>query len=230
MRAGRISASTIAETMSLMNRAANILNGAVAAGKSVATDIYSVAQSATLARPASGTTVPTRPDRRGRHGWTSTGRAATTQWSLESRARSSGAQLRGGASLNGGSAKRARARRRNSGREGAVAPGCGAESGHAAHGREADRDVIHHGAAALSAPPLGTAHRPARCDSRQAARRGRDRVHRRADRLHPRLHSVPRRGRRCLPARARAPAPDRERRPRRCCSRTGRAIRRSSAD
>jgi hypothetical protein len=56
MRAGKISASAIAETMGLLNRAANILNGAVAAGKSVATDIYSAAQNATLSRPPSGTT------------------------------------------------------------------------------------------------------------------------------------------------------------------------------
>jgi len=44
MRAGKISASAIAETMSLLNRAANVLNGAVAAGKSVATDIVTAAQ------------------------------------------------------------------------------------------------------------------------------------------------------------------------------------------
>src|SRR5919109_3003907 len=55
MRAGRISASAIAETMSLLNRAANVLNGAVAAGKSVATDLVSAAQSNT--RPSSGTTA-----------------------------------------------------------------------------------------------------------------------------------------------------------------------------
>ncbi|MEX2179915.1 MAG: hypothetical protein WD801_14470 [Gemmatimonadaceae bacterium] len=46
MRAGRVSASAIAETMGLLNRAANVLNGAVAAGKSVATDIASAAQAA----------------------------------------------------------------------------------------------------------------------------------------------------------------------------------------
>jgi hypothetical protein len=56
MRAGKISASAIAETMGLLNRAANILNGAVAAGKSVATDIYSAAQNVTSSRPPSGTT------------------------------------------------------------------------------------------------------------------------------------------------------------------------------
>lgn len=44
MRAGKVSASAIAETMGLLNRAANVLNGAVAAGKSVANDIVNVAQ------------------------------------------------------------------------------------------------------------------------------------------------------------------------------------------
>jgi hypothetical protein len=52
MRAGRISASAIAETMSLLNRAANVLNGAVAAGKSVATDLVSAAQNATVRTPS----------------------------------------------------------------------------------------------------------------------------------------------------------------------------------
>jgi hypothetical protein len=55
LRAGRVSASAIAETMNLLNRAANVLNGAVAAGKSVASDIVTVAQSATTPR-SSGTT------------------------------------------------------------------------------------------------------------------------------------------------------------------------------
>src|SRR3982751_425129 len=39
LRAGRVSATTIAEAMTLMNRAANVLNGALAAGRSVANDI-----------------------------------------------------------------------------------------------------------------------------------------------------------------------------------------------
>lgn len=51
LRAGRISASAIAETMGLLNRAANVLNGAVAAGRSVANDIATAAQG--LANPAS---------------------------------------------------------------------------------------------------------------------------------------------------------------------------------
>src|SRR5213075_2490226 len=57
LRAGKISASAIAETMGLLNRAANVLNGAVAAGKSVASDIVSAAQ--TTSRVSSGTTAGT---------------------------------------------------------------------------------------------------------------------------------------------------------------------------
>ena len=46
LRAGKVAASAIAETMSLLSRAGNVLSGAMAAGKSVAEDIVSVAQSA----------------------------------------------------------------------------------------------------------------------------------------------------------------------------------------
>ena len=59
LRAGKVSASAIAETMGLLNRAANVLNGAVAAGKSVATDIYTVAQSASRPSAPTGTASPT---------------------------------------------------------------------------------------------------------------------------------------------------------------------------
>src|SRR5262245_38521212 len=57
MRAGKGSASTIAEAMSLMNRASNVLNGALAAGRSVANDIVS----ATRTAASSSTTPPTTP-------------------------------------------------------------------------------------------------------------------------------------------------------------------------
>lgn len=57
LRAGKVSAAAIAETMSLLNRAANVLNGAVAAGRSVASDIVTAAQSASTPR-SSGTTAP----------------------------------------------------------------------------------------------------------------------------------------------------------------------------
>jgi hypothetical protein len=60
LRAGRVSAGAIAETMTLLNRAGNVLSGAVAAGKSVAEDIVSVAQSSTP-RPSTGQTPPSKP-------------------------------------------------------------------------------------------------------------------------------------------------------------------------
>ena len=44
LRAGRVSASTIADTMGLLNRAVGMLNGVAAAGKSVATDLANAAQ------------------------------------------------------------------------------------------------------------------------------------------------------------------------------------------
>jgi hypothetical protein len=60
LRAGRVSASTIAETMSLMNKAVGVLNGAAAAGKSVASDLMSatsrVVEAAAAAAPSSSTT------------------------------------------------------------------------------------------------------------------------------------------------------------------------------
>jgi|SRR5687767_3850209 hypothetical protein len=59
LRAGKVSAAAIAETMGLLNRAANVLNGAVAAGRSVANDIAAAAQSATTSRSSGGTTGTT---------------------------------------------------------------------------------------------------------------------------------------------------------------------------
>jgi hypothetical protein len=61
LRAGKVSAAAIAETMGLLNRAANVLNGAVAAGKSVASDIVNVAQNVGAPRPSGGTTPATGP-------------------------------------------------------------------------------------------------------------------------------------------------------------------------
>ena len=43
LRAGRVSAATIAETMNLLNRAMGVLSGVAAAGKSVATDVVGAA-------------------------------------------------------------------------------------------------------------------------------------------------------------------------------------------
>ena len=60
LRAGRVSASTIAETMSLMNRAMGVLNGVAAAGKSVANDIVGAATRPPTggAPDAAGSTAP----------------------------------------------------------------------------------------------------------------------------------------------------------------------------
>ena len=68
LRAGRVSATTIAETMSLMNKAVGVLNGAAAAGKSVASDLMTAtsrvvdaatAAASSAAAPSSGTTGAT---------------------------------------------------------------------------------------------------------------------------------------------------------------------------
>jgi len=61
LRAGKVSATAIAETMGLLNRAANVLNGAMAAGRSVATDIVSAAQNATVRGPGGTTGAPSGP-------------------------------------------------------------------------------------------------------------------------------------------------------------------------
>lgn len=67
MRAGKVSASAISQTMGLLNQAAGVLSGVAAAGKSVASDIVNtasdVAKSVTgsTASPAAGTT-PSQAD------------------------------------------------------------------------------------------------------------------------------------------------------------------------
>ena len=52
LRAGRVSAATISETMGLMNRAMGVLSGVAAAGKSVANDIVGAASSLTTSTAA----------------------------------------------------------------------------------------------------------------------------------------------------------------------------------
>jgi hypothetical protein len=66
LRAGKVSATAIAETMGFMNKAVGVLSGAAAAGKSVATDLMSatsrVVDAATTAasvRTPNGTTAAT---------------------------------------------------------------------------------------------------------------------------------------------------------------------------
>ena len=59
LRAGKVSATTISETMNLMNRAMGVLNGVAAAGKSVADDLAGVAQrAASAAAPNSPSSGP----------------------------------------------------------------------------------------------------------------------------------------------------------------------------
>jgi hypothetical protein len=52
LRAGRVSASAIAETVGFMNRAANVLNNALETGKSMASELVS------SSRPAPPSTTP----------------------------------------------------------------------------------------------------------------------------------------------------------------------------
>jgi hypothetical protein len=58
MRAGRLSADTIAQTMSIMSRAMGVLSGVAAAGKSVASDVVNAASRPV---PRSGTRAPGQP-------------------------------------------------------------------------------------------------------------------------------------------------------------------------
>lgn len=52
MRAGRLSADAIAQTMTLMNRAMGVLSGVAAAGKSVASDVVNAGRPEGRPRPA----------------------------------------------------------------------------------------------------------------------------------------------------------------------------------
>jgi hypothetical protein len=59
LRAGRVSASTIAETMGLLNKAMGVLSGVAAAGKSVASDVMEAAPR--TASPSSGPSSSATP-------------------------------------------------------------------------------------------------------------------------------------------------------------------------
>jgi hypothetical protein len=58
MRAGRLSATAVADTMSLMSKAMGVLNGVAAAGKSVASDLVNTATSTASPRAASPASPP----------------------------------------------------------------------------------------------------------------------------------------------------------------------------
>ncbi|MGH7624058.1 MAG: hypothetical protein ACREOJ_01920 [Gemmatimonadaceae bacterium] len=61
LRAGRVSASTIAETMGLMNKAMGVLSGVAAAGKSVATDVMDAATRPAVRPPPPPPPAPPAP-------------------------------------------------------------------------------------------------------------------------------------------------------------------------
>jgi hypothetical protein len=67
LRAGKVSASAIAETVGFMNRAANVLNNAVATGKNMANDLVNTAtrgsssSSSSSSSSAPGATPPASP-------------------------------------------------------------------------------------------------------------------------------------------------------------------------
>ena len=61
LRAGRVSAATISETMGLMNKAMGVLSGVAAAGKSVANDIATAASSLTTTTPVTDGAAPAPP-------------------------------------------------------------------------------------------------------------------------------------------------------------------------
>ena len=60
LRAGRVSATAIAETVGLMNRAANVLNGAMQATKSMANELASVPGAMRQAATPTTATPPVR--------------------------------------------------------------------------------------------------------------------------------------------------------------------------
>jgi hypothetical protein len=61
LRAGRVSANTIAETMGLLNKAMGVLSGVAAAGKSVATDVMDAATRPAVRPPPPPTPPPSPP-------------------------------------------------------------------------------------------------------------------------------------------------------------------------
>ena len=60
LRAGKVSASAVAETMGLMNRAMGVLSGAAAAGKSVANDLMSATSRVVDAATSAASAPPPR--------------------------------------------------------------------------------------------------------------------------------------------------------------------------
>jgi len=59
LRAGKVSASAIAETVGFMNRAASVLNNAVETGKNMATELVNTARPGSQAGPQTPPSTPT---------------------------------------------------------------------------------------------------------------------------------------------------------------------------
>jgi hypothetical protein len=68
LRAGKVSATAVAETMGLMNRAMGVLSGAAAAGKSVANDLMSATSRVVDAATTAANAPPTPPSSRAPEG------------------------------------------------------------------------------------------------------------------------------------------------------------------
>ena len=79
MRAGRVSASTIAETMGFMSKAMGVLNGAAAAGKSVASDLMSATNRVVDAATTAASSPVPRPAGADVSGSGTSGASATAQ-------------------------------------------------------------------------------------------------------------------------------------------------------
>ncbi|MDB4878012.1 MAG: hypothetical protein JWM41_4458 [Gemmatimonadetes bacterium] len=63
LRAGKVSASAIAETVGFMNRAANVLNSAVETGKNMANDLVNTSRTgSTGSQPSSPQPPPSTPN------------------------------------------------------------------------------------------------------------------------------------------------------------------------
>lgn len=58
LRAGKVSATAVAQTMGFMNRAMGVLEGAASAGRSVATDLYNAATRPPVPAPSATATTP----------------------------------------------------------------------------------------------------------------------------------------------------------------------------
>jgi hypothetical protein len=61
LRAGKVSASAIAETVGFMNRAASVLNNAVETGKTMASDMVSSVRSSSTGSPTAPSSPPPPP-------------------------------------------------------------------------------------------------------------------------------------------------------------------------